>query len=129
MQLEGGGNPNPDRKLAEGGEEKDDRVPFVVAAEGQGDMDEEEEMEGDDKAKQPPNLFETIQSHIQEENRRYMKESLVKESLIKCSVDKEFAYLFEESANKPLIGLKEEPVEDKLTLEVNREEEKICNWL
>lgn len=48
---------------------------------------------------------------------------------MKLSVDKEFAYLFEESAAKHRSQLKEVPREEQVMLDLNEDEERISEWL
>lgn len=63
-----------------------------------------------------------------QQNRKSLERSLYKESAVKLSVDKEFAYLFEESAGKMRsqpIELPEVPAMVGLT----EDEERIAEWL
>lgn len=84
-----------------------EKQPFVVMLEGS-------EGESDGMLEQPaqpaqPSLITSIHDHLLQEDIKNIQRSLYKESAVKLSVDKEFAYLFEESAVKH--PLKELPKE------------------
>ena len=47
-----------------------------------------------------PSLALTIQDHLIQQGKKLFEEEIFKESVVKCSLDKDFAYLFEESGLK-----------------------------